>query len=295
MASLYGVAPDQFLVTRGGDDAIDLLCRTFLDGPGDKAAVCVPSFSAYAHFARLQGAGVVEIPLDEKFDLNPDAVIAAVRADPAVRLLFLCTPNNPTGNAVNPADVLAIVDALPDVMILADEAYLEFGDTASLALQAVVRDNLLVLKTLSKAFALAGARVGGLVGPAETLGIVGRALPPYPLPTLSVNAALEALQPARRALHRQRIAQLLAERDRVAPLIAASPYVTKVYPSAGNFLFLETRDTEALASRLAADGIKVRYRPQAAPGGLRLTIGTPQENDAALARSEEHTSELQSH
>ncbi|GLR47976.1 imidazoleglycerol-phosphate dehydratase HisB [Sphingomonas astaxanthinifaciens] len=283
MASLYGVAPDQFLVTRGGDDAIDLLCRTFLDGPGDKAAVCVPSFSAYAHFARLQGAGVVEIPLDANFDLDPEAVIAAVRADPAIRLLFLCTPNNPTGNAVDPGHVLRIVDALPHVMILADEAYLEFGDTASLAAQAVARDNLLVLKTLSKAFALAGARVGGLIGPTETLGILGRALPPYPLPTLSVNAALEALQPARRALHRQRIAQLLAERARVAPLIATSPHVERVYPSAGNFLFLETRDTEALARRLAADGIKVRYRPQAAPGGVRLTIGTREENNAALA------------
>lgn len=283
MAALYGVAPDQFLVTRGGDDAIDILCRTFLRGPEDSAAVTVPSFSAYAHFARLQGAGVLDIPLTGTFDLDPDAVIDSVQRQANVKLLFLCTPNNPTGNPVDPAAILRICEALPDVLILADEAYLEFSKTGSLAEEAVARPNLLVLKTLSKAFALAGARVGGLVGRAETLGIVARALPPYPLPTLSINAALEALQPARRAVHRERIEQLLAERERVAPLLATSPHVRRVYPSAGNFLFLETIDTERLAAKLGADGIRVRYRPNAAPGGIRLTIGTRDENDAALA------------
>jgi histidinol-phosphate aminotransferase/imidazoleglycerol-phosphate dehydratase/histidinol-phosphatase len=283
MASLYGVGPNQFLVTRGGDDAIDLLCRTFLRGAEDKVAVTSPSFSAYAHFARVQGAVVLDIPLTAEFDLDAAAVIDRVKADTRTKLLFLCTPNNPTGNAVDPADILRIADALPDVMILADEAYLEFSDTPSLAAEAVARSNLLVLKTLSKAFALAGARVGGLVGPAETLEIVSRALPPYPLPTLSIAAALDALQPARRAVHRERIAQLLAERERIAPLLAQSPFVRRVFPSAGNFLFLETADTERLAARLAADGIRVRYRPKAAPGGIRLSVGTRQENDAAVA------------
>nr|WP_314444926.1 imidazoleglycerol-phosphate dehydratase HisB [uncultured Sphingomonas sp.] len=284
MASLYGVEPVQFLVTRGGDDAIDLLCRTFLRGAEDKVAVTSPSFSAYAHFARLQGAGVVDIPLvSGTFTLDPVQVIDAVRAASAVKLLFLCTPNNPTGTAVDPQTILQIAEALPDVMVLADEAYIEFSDTASLAAEATKRANLLVLKTLSKAFALAGARVGGLAGPADALEIVARALPPYPLPTLSIAAALEALQPARRAVHRERIAQLLAERERVAPLIAQSPFVRKVHPSAGNFLFLETADSAQLAARLTADGIRVRYRLQAAPGGIRLTIGTRAENDAALA------------
>jgi histidinol-phosphate aminotransferase/imidazoleglycerol-phosphate dehydratase/histidinol-phosphatase len=284
MASLYGVAPEQFLVTRGGDDAIDILCRTFLRGPQDKVAVTSPSFSAYAHFAQLQGGTVVDIPLNPgDFTLDPERVIDGLKGDPSVKLLFLCTPNNPTGTAVDPDAILRIADALPGVLVLADEAYLEFSDTPSLVAEALARPNLLVLKTLSKAFALAGARVGGLVALPETLEIVARALPPYPLPTLSIAAAVEALQPARRAVHKERIAQLLAERERIAPLIACSPYVRQVFPSAGNFLFLETEDTERLAARLAADGVRVRYRPNAAPGGVRLTIGTREENDAALA------------
>ncbi len=199
--------------------------------------------------------------------LDPDAVIGALKGDAAVQHPFPLHPqqSRPAPRSTRQT-ILRIADSLPDVLMLADEAYLEFSDTPSLAAEAVARSNLLVLKTLSKAFALAGARVGGLVGPAETLELVARALPPYPLPTLSIAAALEALAagPPRGASWPYR--ELLAERERITPLIAASPYVRQLYPSAGNFLFLETDDTEQLAARLAADGIRVRYRPQGRSG-----------------------------
>ena len=283
MAALYGVAPAELLLARGGDDVIDLLCRTFLRGSEDAVAVAVPTFSAYAHFARLQGARVLEVPLGPDFRLDPDALIGALQAEAGLKLLFLCTPNNPTGTRVEPADVLKIAEALPDTLLLADEAYQDFADTPSLCAEAVRRPNFLVLKTLSKAWGLAGARVGALVGPAETVELVGRALPPYPLPSLSIAAALDALQPSRRMLHEQRLAEIRAERARIAPLLAVAPNVTRVHDSVGNFLFLETKNTESLAKHLISQGVKVRYRPKAAPGGVRVTIGTPAENDAALA------------
>ncbi len=283
MASLYGVAPAELLLARGGDDVIDLLCRTFLRGPEDAVAVAVPTFSAYAHFARLQGARVIEVPLGPDFRLDSARLISDLKDEPSLKLLFLCTPNNPTGSRMEPADVLRIAEALPDTLLLADEAYQDFADTASLCSEAVRRPNLLVLKTLSKAWGLAGARVGALVAPAGTVDLVGRALPPYPLPSLSIAAALEALQPARRAVHEQRLTEIRAERARMAPLLAGAPEVTRVHESQGNFLFLETKDTEKLARQLISQGIKVRYRPKAAPGGVRVTVGTPPENDAALA------------
>jgi histidinol-phosphate aminotransferase/imidazoleglycerol-phosphate dehydratase/histidinol-phosphatase len=282
MAALYGVAPEQFLVTRGGDDAIDLLCRTFLRGQEDAAAVCLPTFSAYAHFARLAGARVIEARLGADYRFDPQAVLAAVGGEANLKLLFICSPNNPTGTLVDPAAVLRVADALPGTLVVLDEAYLEFGDTPSLTAEAVRRDNLVVLKTLSKAFGLAGARVGGLVGPAETLALVARAAPPYPLPTLSIEAALSALSPARRAVHEERIAEIVAERERLAPLLASSPIVKRVHPSQGNFLFLEVADAAALAARLQRLGIRVRFRENAAPGGVRLTIGTREENEAGL-------------
>ena len=283
MAALYGAAPEELAVTRGADDAIDILVRAFCRAGEDAVSICTPTFSAYAHFAKLQGARVIEAKLDPEFDFDPDAFLAAVAGEPSLKLAFICSPNNPTGNPVDPADVLRIADALPETIVVLDEAYLEFSDTPSLAAEAVRRPNMVVLKTLSKAYGIAGARVGALIGNAELVAVAARALPPYPLPSLSIEAALAALAPSRRPVHEERIARIKADRERLAPLFACSPIVKKVRSGGGNFLFLEVEDPEGLAKRLNAVGIRARFRPNAAPGGVRLTIGTDAENEAALA------------
>ena len=283
LAALYGVAPDALAVTRGADDAIDILVRTFCRPGVDAVSICSPTFSAYAHFAALQGARVVEARLDERFDFDADAFLAAVRSEASLKLAFICSPNNPTGNPVDPAVVLRVADALPDTILVLDEAYIEFSETPSLATEAVRRPNLAVLKTLSKAYGLAGARVGALIGNPELVALAARALPPYPLPSLSVEAAMAALAPSRRPIHEERIARIKAERERLAQVLARSPLVTRVRNGGGNFLFLEVADPAALAQKLQALGIRARFRPNAAPGGVRLTIGTEAENEAALA------------
>ena len=283
MANLYGVAPDQLVATRGADDAIDLLVRAFCRPGQDSVLVATPTFSAYAHFARLQGARVAEAKLTADFDLDPEAFLAAARAERDLKLAFICSPNNPTGNPVPPRQVLDIADSLPETIIVLDEAYIEFSDLESLATEAAKRANLVVLRTLSKAYGLAGARVGTAIANAELVGILQRALPPYPLPTLSIEAALAALAPSRRALHEERIERTKAERSRVAERLAESPLVRNVRSGGGNFLFLEVDDAPALARRLDQRAIRVRFRESAARGGVRLTIGTPEENDAALS------------
>lgn len=283
MAALYGVPPEALLLTRGGDDAIDILVRAFCRPGEDSVAICLPTFSAYAHFARLQGARVIEARLDGNFDFRPERLLDAVRDERSLKLVFLCSPNNPTGNPVAPSDVLRVADALPDSIVVLDEAYLEFSDIPTLALDAARRPNLVVLKTLSKAFGLAGARVGAVIGDPELLAVAARALPPYPLPSLSVEAALSALAPSRRPVHAERIARIKAERERLAALLAGSPLVRRLRSGGGNFLFLEVENPDGLAKTLGGLGIRVRFRPGAAPGGVRLTIGTQAENDAALA------------
>ena len=283
MAALYRVASDDLVITRGADDAIDILIRTFCRGPADAVSICTPTFSAYAHFAKLQGARVIEARLDANFDFDADAFLASVHDETSLKLAFLCSPNNPTGNPIDPADVLRVADALPQTLIVLDEAYLEFSETPSLAQEAVRRPNLVVLKTLSKAYGLAGARIGALIGNPALVAVTARALPPYPLPSLSIEAALAALAPSRRPIHLERIARIKADRDRLATALAGSPVVTSVRSGGGNFLFLDVDDPAALSAKLNALGIRARFRPNAAPGGVRLTIGTEAENAAALA------------
>jgi histidinol-phosphate aminotransferase/imidazoleglycerol-phosphate dehydratase/histidinol-phosphatase len=283
MAALYAVGPENLVVTRGADDAIDILIRTFCRPGVDAISICPPTFSAYAQFARLQGAGVIEAPLNASFDFDPDAFLEAVSGRAELKLAFICSPNNPTGNPVPPSDILRVAEALPDTIIVLDEAYIEFSEMESLAAEAARRPNLVVLRTLSKAYGLAGARIGCAIGTPELIALISRALPPYPLPTLAIQAALVGLSPSRRPVHRQRIEQIKADRERLASALAASPIVKSVRSGGGNFLFLEVDDPEALARKLQALGIRIRFRPNAAPGGVRLTIGTDAENEAALA------------
>lgn len=291
MAALYGVPPESLVVTRGADDAIEILIRTFCNAEQDAISICTPTFSAYAQFARLQGARVVDIPFGKDFGFDAAAFVAAARAQASLKLAFICSPNNPTGDVIDPDVIIEITNALPDTIVVVDEAYIEFSDVPSLAARAAARENLVVLRTLSKAYGLAGARVGCAIGTPDLIALVSRALPPYPLPTLSIAAALTALSPSRRSVHAERIERLKADRDRLAKLLEASPIVRAVRNGGGNYLFLEVDDPETLAAKLQSLGIRIRFRPNAAPGGVRLSIGTDAENMTALAALGVPTSE----
>ncbi|MEO5774859.1 MAG: histidinol-phosphate transaminase [Sphingomicrobium sp.] len=283
MAALYGVRPQNLLVTRGADDAIDVLVRSFCVPGVDSVSICPPTFSAYAQFAKIQGALVAEIPLNGDYDFEAGPFIAAAREVQSLKIAFICTPNNPTGNLVPADTVLEVTRALPDTIIVADEAYIEFAEQESLAAEACEVENLVVLRTLSKAFALAGARVGCLIGTEELVALVARALPPYPMPTPSIQAALAALSPSRRILQSERIATSTAARAQLADALRTSPVVRSVRTGGGNFLLLEVDDAPAMAKKLLQLGIRVRFRPNVTPNAVRLSIGSPDENAAALA------------
>ena len=279
LADLYGCSPAQLWVTRGSDDAIDLLLRTFCVPGVDSIAIVEPTFSAYAQFARIQGAGVIVARLTDDLAFDADAVLAAI-GDAKPKLLFLCTPNNPTGTPVDPADVRRIAATLPDTLVVADEAYIEFSDAPSFA--GDLGGNLLVLRTLSKAYGLAGARIGCLIADPEIIDVTSRASPPYPLPSLSIAAALDSLSAERMPVHRDRIARMLDDRETLAARLRTVAEIRSVR-TGGNFLFVEVDDPAALADRLLAAGIRLRFRPNAAPGGVRISVGTETENAAMLA------------
>jgi len=281
MADVYGVDPANLWVSRGSDDAIDLLIRAFCSAGRDSVGTVEPTFAAYAQFARIQGAKVATCRLGEGFAFDTDQVLRFAKAEQP-KILFLCTPNNPTGTRIAEGAVETLARALPDTLVVVDEAYGEYDEAPSLAPIAGEIANLVVLRTLSKAYGLAGARIGCAIAAPDIIGLLAKVSPPYPLPGPSIRAALDALGPERMAVHAERIRLILAERVRVAAALAEVVEIRSIR-AGGNFLFLEVADPEALAIRLAAAAVRVRFRPNAAPGGVRISIGLPAENAALLA------------
>ena len=284
LAALYGVREDQLLVGRGSDEAIDLLVRAFCRAGRDAIAIQPPTFGMYAVCARIQDAGIVEVPLAADFTLDADTLLAALT--PAVKLVFVCSPNNPTGQPVPRAGIERLAAALADrALLVVDEAYVEFADGESAAGLIDRYENLAVLRTLSKAWALAGARIGTLLANAEVIGLLRKIIPPYPLPLPCVAAALDALSTRGRDEAAEHIRIVRAERARMAVALAPLPGVREVLPSQANFLAVRFDDAGAAYQRLLAAGIVVRdvRRYPNLGDALRITVGTPEENEQVLA------------
>ena len=288
LATLYATSPQRVLVGRGSDEAIDLLVRA-LCRPGEDAIVTTPPvFGMYAVSARLQGAPLAEVALVDDatgFRADLDAV-ARLASERRAKLVFLCSPGNPTGQAIALDDIARLAHALEgQALVVVDEAYVEFGAQPSAIARMDAHPNLAVLRTLSKAHGLAAARIGTLVAPAELVAVLRNCQAPYPLPGPCVALALQALTPAVLALTSERIALARRERERLHQALAAMPGVRRVYPSQANFLLARFDDAQAAYDRLLARGVVVRDM-RAAPqlgDALRISIGTPDENDAVLA------------
>ncbi len=283
LAELYGVNRNQVLIGRGSDEAIDLLVRAFCRAGVDAIAVSPPTFGMYAVCAAVQGAACVEIPLTEHFVVDTDALCS--RLPESVKIVFLCTPNNPTGASLSLVDIERIAQAMSGrALVIVDEAYIEFSDVSSASALIRQHENLCVLRTLSKAWALAGARIGCLLAAEQIISLLRKIMPPYPLPTPSVTAALAALTADGMAQTNQRIALTVAERERMASALVRLPGVLEVLPSTANFLCVRFDEAGAVFRQLKADGVIVRDvgRYPGLSNCLRLSIGTREENSALL-------------
>jgi len=286
LAHLYGVAPGQLLAGRGSDEGIDLLARAVLRPGADAALICPPTFGMYALAARIQGARLIEVPLERSAGFALDEALVLARATDAVRLVFLCSPNNPTGNMIDPASIERITTRLAGrALVVVDEAYLEFSGAASLAPRIASLPNLVVLRTLSKAYALAGARCGAVLADAALIERLRAIRPPYSMPTPCIEAVLRALEPdaVRRAA--VRIEQLKAERARLEARLPGSALVRRLWPSRANFVLVECTDPAAVLARARAAGLLLRDFSRAAltAGAVRISVGTPEQNERLLA------------
>jgi histidinol-phosphate aminotransferase len=285
LASLYEVAPESVLVGRGSDEAIDLLVRGFCRAGQDGVVICPPTFGMYSVAARIQGADVVTVPLRAEADFALDERAVLDKCTPNVKLVFLCSPNNPTGNLLSEDAIVSLTRALEGrAMVVVDEAYIEFSRAQSLARRICDLPHLAVLRTLSKAYALAGARCGTLIADPEVVTLLRKVIPPYAIAQLSMEAVLKVLEPAQLAVVKTRLATIISERDRMLAAFGKLANITRVWPSASNFVLAEFADVPLALARSRGAHLLIRD-VRGYPGlgrCLRITIGSAEQNNRLL-------------
>jgi len=285
LAALYGAEPSQVLVGRGSDEAIDLLARCFCRAGQDAVLICPPTFGMYAVAARIQGAEVVSVPLrvEAGFSLDEDEILR--QCTPNVKLVFLCSPNNPTGNLLDEQTILRIAARLEGrALVVVDEAYVEFAAADSLIKHVGRLPQLAVMRTLSKSHGLAGARCGTLIANPEIIALLRKVIPPYAITQMTVEAVLKLLEAPQLAVMHSRITAIRSERERVSQALQSLPGVKRLWRSDANFVLVELADPEAAIRNARAANLLIRdVRAQAGVGRtVRISIGTPEQNDRLL-------------
>lgn len=285
MARYYGVATDNLLTTRGSSEGIDLLIRTFCSAGQDAVLITPPTFELYEIYASVQGATTISVPLqaNSNFSIDADAVLSACSEQ--TKIIFLCSPNNPVGTVIPPEKILRIAEARAgQSIVVVDEAYIEYSDTESLAGQVNRHENLVVLRTLSKAHALAGARCGAVVATAEIVHLLDAVLPPYALSSPVIARAMRTLSDDRLAEYRAFTDQTIAERERLSAELADCDVIRQTWPSQANYLFVRLSNTAAVKQHLDNAGIAIRTfaKDPSLKGYARITIGTVEENQRLL-------------
>ncbi|MEE9570983.1 MAG: histidinol-phosphate transaminase [Gammaproteobacteria bacterium] len=285
----YGVSADALLVTRGTSEAIDVLIRGFCAAGRDQILICPPTFDMYRLYAGIQGAEVLTVPLlradDPAQDFALDVSRVLDKSSERTKLIFVCSPNNPTGRAMDPADVEAICRAVEGrSLVVIDEAYQEFSSTQGFRELQTRYDHVVLLRTLSKFVSLAGVRCGSLIGRPELIEFLGKVLPPYTFPTPSIELVMAALATDSLQVSAERTALLRAERTRLAKALTASPLVRKVWPSDANFILVKTTDGQGFTECARAAGILVRVFPadEVLTDCVRITVGRPEDNTRLL-------------
>jgi len=284
LAAHYGIDPLQILVTRGSSEAIDVLIRGFCAAGRDSILITPPTFDMYRLYATIQNAAIKRVPLlaDKDFALDADAVLAAI--DSTTKIVFLCSPNNPTGQSLARAGVERICrETAGRALVVLDEAYHEFAEAEDFAALRARYEHVVLLRTLSKFVSLAGVRCGLLIAAPQIIEFSQNVLPPYTFPTPSIEHVVQALSTDSLRVSEERVALLKRERARLSTALAQLPQVRKVYPSDANFVMVKARDGAAFRETAHRGGVLVRtFDDPLLAGCVRITVGRPADNDLLL-------------
>jgi histidinol-phosphate aminotransferase len=280
LAALYGVP--ELVVTRGADEAIDILIRAYVRAAIDEVLICPPTFAMYHYANAVQGGITREVPLTER-SCDVAGVVNALTDH--TKLIFLCSPNNPTGIRIPWSDIQAILTAAQGrALVVVDEAYVDFADDPPLTRHLSAYPGLVLLRTLSKSYSLAGARCGAVLAHPSILAVLKRVLPPYSMSIGSIEAISAALTREGVRVAHERLGIIKAERERVRQALHGSPWIHSIGPSETNFLWVHAVDAERLCERAAQAGLLIRsfaHLPQT-PQRVRISIGSVDQNNLLI-------------
>lgn len=281
LAPIKGVRAEQILLGNGSDEAIDLLVRATCVPGHDNILIMPPTYGMYEVSAAVNAVDVIKVPLTPDFQVDTDAVLAAIT--PNTKLIWLCSPNNPSGNLLQADAIRRILDAVDHSLIIVDEAYIDFTNTSSWTSELNKCPNLVVLQTFSKAWGLAALRLGMCFASEELIQVLNKIKPPYNISAPTQTLALEALN--HEADKNEMVNQILAERQKLAQNLRSLPSVQEIYPSDANFLLVRFENARSVFDHLIEQQVIVRDRSKVklCEDCLRISVGTGLENERLLA------------
>lgn len=283
IAVIKGVGAENIFIGNGSDEAIDVLLRVFCEPRVDNVVSIAPSYGMYKVAAAINDVEIREVQLGEEFSLPVEELLSAV--DEHTKMIFLCSPNNPTANSFPREKMMQVVEQF-DGIVVVDEAYIDFAEASSLKNEIAEHPNLVVLQTMSKAWAMAGLRVGLALATQRVVELMSEVKYPY-----NINVATMAIvEELLRQPIDDKVTEIKQQREMVKEALRGSAVVKKIYPSDANFLLVEVADADAMYDFLISRGIIVRNRNRVkgCEGCLRLTIGKPEENEALLKSISEY-------
>ncbi len=272
LSEIKNVPAENIFIGNGSDEVIDLIFRIFCEPSKDSVIICPPTYGMYEVSANINNAKTIKIPLDNNFQLNTEEIFKQ-----KAKAIFICSPNNPTGNSIN--DIKLVLNNFKGLVIV-DEAYIDFSNISSYIYELDKFPNLIVMQTFSKAWGLASARVGVAYASKEIISLMSKTKPPYNVSTLNQVKAIETLK--NKKLFDDQLQTILEQREYLKREITKLNIVKRIYPSDANFILIEVDDANYVYNKLINAKIITRNRTSQINNCIRITIGTPEENQSLI-------------
>lgn len=278
LSSINSINIDQIFLGNGSDEVIDIAMRIFCEPGKDSILILTPTYGMYEVSAQINDISLIKVPLNKDFQIDRDRLAKHFDND-KIKMIIICSPNNPTGNRIDSEDIAYVLNQYKGITIV-DEAYIDFSDQDSLLSKTKKYSRLIISQTFSKAWGLAGARIGVAYAHSDIINLFNKVKPPYNISSLNQEAVLELLD--NKTTIERNIQKILSEKRRVEMALSSSRKVLKLYPSDANFILIEVENAPRLYQTLLDNKIVVRNRSSQIPNTLRITIGNELENNQLL-------------